>query len=411
MSSIRLYLQMAFRRKAAALLVILLAGVVTVFLLSYPRLIQRTEDRLADAYDAITVAGEVLHTDGHSTPAIPSSLWYALRDSGYLSGYQAGAAYTAVLPKLHELLTLCPGYRLDNPDLAKALSDLYTQKKKDNAITRDDPMGTVRGLSELTIYNPLMQVREDIQWAEGYDASCLAGSEAVALVPSNYGYALGSTMSLAFVVPAGYTPLQVKVVGLVPLSSESSVFLPLQTLENAYLQAEDTLEFSLCSLRFSLADSRDLPVFNRFLTELKSTLKGLHLLNIRLEDEIFHGTIDPIQSNLKMLQSLHSVFFLAVAAIGFVLCFLLVRRRKQEFAVMRLLGEPGGQITAKALLEQVMLCFLGVVLGTAAVLVSGLGEFSLLTCLGVLLCYSVGSAPAVMLMVRVNVMEILRDKE
>ena len=49
--------------------------------------------------------------------------------------------------------------------------------------------------------------------------------------------------------------------------------------------------------------------------------------------------------------------------------------------------------------------------GTVIVLIGGLGEFSSLTCGGVLLCYSIGSALAVMLMVRVNVMEILRDKE
>ena len=78
---------------------------------------------------------------------------------------------------------------------------------------------------------------------------------------------------------------------------------------------------------------------------------------------------------------------------------------------MRLLGETGMQITGKALLEQAMLCIIGVVLGTVIVLVSGLGEFSALTCGGVLLCYSIGSALAVMLMVRVNVMEILREKE
>ena len=78
---------------------------------------------------------------------------------------------------------------------------------------------------------------------------------------------------------------------------------------------------------------------------------------------------------------------------------------------MRLLGETEIQITGKALLEQAMLCAIGVVLGSVIVMISGLGQFSPLTCGGVLLCYSIGSALAVMLMVRVNVMEILRDKE
>ena len=78
---------------------------------------------------------------------------------------------------------------------------------------------------------------------------------------------------------------------------------------------------------------------------------------------------------------------------------------------MRLLGEAAKQITGKAVLEQAILCAIGIVIGTVIVLVSSLGQFSPLTCGGVLLCYSIGSALAVMLMVRVNVMEILRDKE
>ena len=407
MRSVLMYLRMGLRRRIAALLVILLAGVMTVFLLSYPRLMDRTKVQLEHAYDAITVTGEILHKDGHSTPAIPKSLWYDLRDSGYLAGYKAGADYSAVLPKLYQLISECPGYVLDDPALAQALSDLYNQKKKDNAITRDDPLGTIKGISELSVYNPLLQVRDDIQWAEGYDESCLAGTEAVAVVPSGYGYALGDTLSLAFWIPAGYAPLQLKVVGLVPLSSESTAFMPLHTLVAAYDQVEKPIEFSLSSMSFSLADSRTITRFESFLQELQAARR----LNVRLDDEIFHGTIDPIQSNLKMLQGLYPVFFVAVTVIAFVLCFLLVRRRKQEFAVMRLLGETTKQITGKALLEQAMLCAIGVVLGTVIVLVSGLGEFSALTCGGVLLCYSIGSALAVMLMVRVNVMEILRDKE
>ncbi len=402
-----LYLRMALRRRISVLLVVVFAAAVTGFLLSYPRLIDRTEVQLEHAYDAITVTGEILHKDGHSAPVIPQSLWYDLRDSGYLADYKAGSSYTAVLPKLYQLVSECPGYQLDDPALAQALADLYSQKKKDNAITRDDPIGTLKGISELSVYNPLFQVRDDIQWAEGYDESCLAGTEAVALVPSSFGYALGDTLSLAFSVPAGYAPMQLKVVGLAPLSSETSVFMPLHAMESAYVQAEKTLQFLLSSMSFSLADSRTLGRFEAFVQELPDAWR----LNIRLDDEIFHGTIDPIQSNLKMLQGLYPVFFAAVAAIGFVLCFLLVRRRKQEFAVMRLLGETVGQITCKALLEQAMLCLIGIIFGTAIVLVGGLGEFSALTCGGVLICYSIGSALAVMLMVRVNVMEILRDKE
>ena len=407
MNSTFLYLRMALRRRISVLLVVVFAAAVTGFLLSYPRLIDRTNVQLEHAYDSIAIQGEVLHKDGHSTPSISRTLYYKLLDAGYFSDYKAGADYNAVLPKFYQLITYCPGYAKNDPDLAQALSDLFNQKKKENTISRNDPLGTVKGITSLTVYQPLYQVRAEIQWLSGYDASCLTGTEAVALLPENYGYVLGDSFSMAFELPAGYTPLSLKVVGLVPLSSDATVFLPLKTLEQSYLAKEDTIDFSLSSMQFTLADSRDLQEFETFL----KTLTLGKLLNIRLDDEIFHGTIDPIQSNLKMLQSLYPVFFAAVAAIGFVLCFLLVRRRKQEFAVMRLLGEKSWQITGKALLEQAMLCVIGIVLGAVVVLAGGFGQFSAVTCIGVLLCYSIGSALAVMLMVRVNVMEILRDKE
>ena len=407
MNSTVLYLRMALRRKVSVLLVVVFAAAVTGFLLSYPRLIDRTNVQLEHAYDSISIRGEALHKDGHSTPTLSRSLFYSIVDSGYLAEYKAGANYNAVLPKFYELIGYCPGYAKNDPALAQALSDVFNQKKQTNSISRNDPLGTAKGITDLSVHASLYQVREDIQWLEGYDATCLTGAEAVALVPGSYGYALGDTFSMAFELPAGYTPLSLKVVGLVPLSSETVVFLPLKTLEQAYLAKEETIVFSLSFLQFTLVDSRDLQDFETFL----KTLSLGKQLNIRLDDEIFHGTIDPIQSNLKMLQSLYPVFFAAVAAIGFVLCFLLVRRRKQEFAVMRLLGEKTWQITGKALLEQAMLCVIGIVLGAAVVLAGGFGQFSAVICIGVLLCYGIGSALAVMLMVRVNVMEILRDKE
>ena len=407
MSSILLYLRMALRRRVSVLLVVVFAAAVTGFLLSYPRLMDRTRVQLEHAYDSITVTGEILHADGHSTPVIRKQLFRDLLDSGYLGAYAAGTDYGIVFPKKYQIYSLFPGFAPGSEELAEEISTVYTQKNKDNAIKRDDPLGTAKGITELAVYNPLLQVRGDIQWLEGYDESCLSGSEAVAILPENYGYALGDTVCIAFAIPSGYAPLRLKVVGLAPLSSESSLFLPLSVMEAAYEAEESVIPFRLTSMKFDLADSRKTFAFGDFVKTLKDKVQ----LNIRLDDEIFRGTIDPIQSNLKMLEGLYPVFFAAVAAIGFVLCFLLVRRRKQEFAVMRLLGETGMQITGKALLEQAMLCVIGIMLGVTAVLVSGLGEFSPLTCGGVLLCYSIGSALAVMLMVRVNVMEILRDKE
>jgi len=100
-----------------------------------------------------------------------------------------------------------------------------------------------------------------------------------------------------------------------------------------------------------------------------------------------------------------------VTVIGFFLCFLLVRGRKTEFAVMRLLGESRLQVTLKVLLEQALLCLLGILLGAAILLFSGQGTPDVAPCGAILGCYTLGACLAVLCTVRVDVMEILRDKE
>ena len=78
---------------------------------------------------------------------------------------------------------------------------------------------------------------------------------------------------------------------------------------------------------------------------------------------------------------------------------------------MRMLGESVSRITVKALWEQMVLCAVGIALGAAMVSLTGLGQMEPAICGGILMCYTLGAAVAVMLTVRVNVMEILRDKE
>ena len=78
---------------------------------------------------------------------------------------------------------------------------------------------------------------------------------------------------------------------------------------------------------------------------------------------------------------------------------------------MRLLGENSAQITLKALVEQLFLCLVGIGLGTLLLVVTGQGGPDIATSGIVLACYTLGAAMAVLLTVRVNVMEILRDKE
>lgn len=90
-------------------------------------------------------------------------------------------------------------------------------------------------------------------------------------------------------------------------------------------------------------------------------------LNIRaaIDDRILDGTVSPIQSNLALLNGLQIVFFVMVAIVGFFLSILLTRGRKPEYAVMRMLGERAFRVIGKVLLEQLVLCLLGILLGSS----------------------------------------------
>ena len=77
---------------------------------------------------------------------------------------------------------------------------------------------------------------------------------------------------------------------------------------------------------------------------------------------------------------------------------------------MRMLGESRLQVTLKALLEQAALCLVGILLGCLLLLLTG-GIPDLATCGIILGCYTLGAALAVLMTVRVDVMDILRDKE
>lgn len=144
---------------------------------------------------------------------------------------------------------------------------------------------------------------------------------------------------------------------------------------------------------------------------MEQGLSGEAGIRAAIDDRILKGTVAPIESNLALLEGLYTFFFVMVTAIGFFISFLLARGRKPEYAVMRMLGESRAQITMKALCEQFVFCLAGVMLGAAAVGLMEKSSFQLAICAVILLCYTLGAAVAVMLTVRVNVMDILRDKE
>lgn len=409
---------MAWRRKAACLLVVVSTMAATVFMLFYPSLIDNTRKRLEETYSSITVTGSILSED-KIVPAVSGSMWEKMQQSGYFSSLYGSASFVIrTFPK--DILEESAGEGASEQQKLIAFQNLLASFEEEDS---SGVSGSMKACSSFSAEDELVRIREDIRWLEGYDESCLEGDERICIISDRWGYAPGDTIPLLARVPVSKTQLEgifhLKVAGTYPGKiTKFAAVMPLKTMEDltiattaVHKQAGNPYawNFGLNAVYFTVRDNQQLDQIKAAITE--SGLRSNKLVRVRIDDRILKETVGPIESNLAQLEGSYLFFFVMIAAIGFLLSFLLARGRKPEYAVMRMLGESRLQITLKALLEQFVLCLGGVLLGAAAVGIIGQEGFRPGVCAAILLCYTVGAAVAVLLTVRVNVMDILRDKE
>ena len=410
--------RMAWRRKAACLLVVVSTMTATVFMLFYPSLIDNTRKRLKETYSSITVTGSILSED-KIVPAVSGSMWEKMQQSGYFSSLYGSASFVIrTFPK--DILEESAGEGASEQQKLIAFQNLLASFEEEDS---SGVSGSMKACSSFSAEDELVRIREDIRWLEGYDESCLEGDERICIISDRWGYAPGDTIPLLARVPVSKTQLEgifhLKVAGTYPDKiTKFAAVIPLKTMEDLTVAATAVHKqagnpyawnFGLNAVYFTVRDNQQLDQIKAAITE--SGLRSNKLVRVRIDDRILKETVGPIKSNLAQLEGSYLFFFVMIAAIGFLLSFLLARGRKPEYAVMRMLGESRLQITLKALLEQFVLCLGGVLLGAAAVGIIGQEGFRPGVCAAILLCYTVGAAVAVLLTVRVNVMDILRDKE
>lgn len=409
---------MAWRRKAACLLVVVSTMAATVFMLFYPSLIDNTRKRLEETYSSITVTGSILSED-KIVPAVSGSMWEKMQQSGYFSSLYGSASFVIrAFPK--DILEESAGEGASEQQKLIAFQNLLASFEEEDS---SGVSGSMKACSSFSAEDELVRIREDIRWLEGYDESCLEGDERICIISDKWGYAPGDTIPLLARVPVSKTQLEgifhLKVAGTYPGKiTKFAAVMPLKTMEDLTVAATAVHKqagnpyawnFGLNAVYFTVRDNQQLDQIKAAITE--SGLRSNKLVRVRIDDRILKETVGPIKSNLAQLEGSYLFFFVMIAAIGFLLSFLLARGRKPEYAVMRMLGESRAQITMKALCEQFVLCLCGVLLGAAAVRALGQEGVRPGICAAILLCYSVGAAAAVTLTVCVNVMDILRDKE
>ena len=413
MKSVEMYIRMVLRRKIACALVVLFTAAATVFLLVYPQLIEETRLELEVVYDSTTVNGWLINTKGYEEPIIPLDIYRAIIDSEYVGAYDTYSSWSACILSTESLsewqmtLELVDSNNVDDARM-NTFQKLLAEKQPS--------LCTIYAVNQASANDELQRQAKKISWANGYDENCLSSSELVCLLPEFWGYQPGEIAPIQVVLKSAVRNAELKsvilpfcVAGVYPHSGTIGAFIPIGALER--ICVEQDWSFNVRDLLFEVADNRKLPELKDMLRQLGLGAAEAEKIQAVIDDRVLDGALAPIKSNLAMMEGLYRFFFAVVAALGFFLCFLLVRGRKPEYAVMRLLGESRAQVTFKALLEQMILCVCGIMLGVLALIIAGQGSLNVTACGIILACYTLGAALAVLLTVRVNVMEILRNKE
>lgn len=284
-------------------------------------------------------------------------------------------------------------------------------------------------LAAYTADTPLTEAGEDnISYFSGYDSSLFGGSEAVCLLQEDFlnsrGLQLGDSYHVRLntlkeggeVYPAGEA--EFKIAGTFRESGSG--------FANAVAVCSyDTLKAALSQFNLHIWPSsawlkvKDPTQLNRIKEAMKeanitSVLPQAYLFSTQgsaavINDRKFILRAEPLERNIRLLQSLYPLFFAAVAVIAFLVSYLLAQSRRDEIAVCRSLGESRTGVFLQFFWESTVVCLSGAVLGFgAAALLSGISPGMLaLPLLGYLAAYLLGAAAAILLLNRTNVIQVL----
>ena len=317
---------MAWRRKAACLLVVVSTMAATVFMLFYPSLIDNTRKRLEETYSGITVTGSILSED-KIVPAVSGSMWKKMQQSGYFSPLYGSASFVIrTFPK--DILEESAGEGVSEQQKLIAFQNLLASFEEEDS---GGVSGSMKACSSFSAEDELVRIREDIRWLEGYDESCLEGDERICIISDKWGYAPGDTIPLLARVPVSKTQLEgifhLKVAGTYPGKiTKFAAVMPLKTMEDLTVAATAVRKqagnpyawnFGLNAVYFTVRDNQQLDQIKAAITE--SGLRSNKLVRVRIDDRILKETVGPIESNLAQLEGSYLFFFVMIAAIGFLL--------------------------------------------------------------------------------------------
>ena len=242
----------------------------------------------------------------------------------------------------------------------------------------------------------------EIKWYEGYDESIFSGDEPVCLIPESKATADhydngGGEAELYFsyqtrtmvngvstVVESGEYECKLKIVGTYTAGDELSIYCPFPIIEQVYEELKQ--EYRIDSLSGMIADNmrleeflekadvffmdpaqkdEEIPwgivVFNRE----DEYPNEFYLYAMDINDEHLAELSAILQESIKFNRSVTVLVVILSVISGFLIGFLMIRRRKRDIILMRTVGESNFRLYIGFVLEQMICIILGIAVGGA----------------------------------------------
>ncbi len=275
-----------------------------------------------------------------------------------------------------------------------------------------------------------------VTWLPSYGPDFLGGDEAVCVASSMVmgisGWSLGDSIPLdlynfrfdnsgaVFYDELGL--MEARIVGVADLNMAATAptfVIPFETARAAF--RNHGVEFTASSATFYVRAPLKL---NDFKAEMKTLLlyqavtdgsaamsvlanQGVSLL---VNDAAFISAATRLQETLSLLRGFLPLIAVVLAAVGYLVAYLMIQNRREEFAVLRMLGLSKGAGMGLYFTEMAILTLSGSLLGVVISTAFGIGGFDV----GVLmffLSFMLGSVIALIRLGRTNVMLALAQPD
>jgi ABC-type antimicrobial peptide transport system permease subunit len=231
-------------------------------------------------------------------------------------------------------------------------------------------LGTIIGISHIYADETLNDNNVQIEFFERYDARVFEGNGLYAIVSEDFHDIAENGKLNTFVRSVNNAINDVEavftIVGTVSGLGEGIIYIPFWTATELGMESDGGTPVTE-SLSVTIADNWRISEFkeiaNRTFSRPGTFFNPLTYAMLIYDAEFYDITETLIQTIFFIETATPFVYVISIA-VGFIASFLLIRRRKSEFAVMRSIGVNRKHLFMGALFEQTMLCATGAGLGT-----------------------------------------------